>query len=29
MAHSVYADQDGGVFVADGTANRVQKFQRL
>ena len=26
MAHSIYVDRDGAVFVADGKANRVQKF---
>lgn len=26
MAHSVYVDKNGAVFVADGKANRVQKF---
>lgn len=26
MAHSVYVDKEGGVFVADGKANCVQKF---
>ena len=29
MAHSIYVDLSGGVFVADGKANRVQKFESM